>query len=97
MENTSDIIQNIWMGPQREKCLLNPHKLVACKNDCTKLRCLCILKRISRLGDRDSKCRVSEMFEDVHPTLRRNCRGRRGCLEIALPIKPLVSPRFTLI
>lgn len=97
MENTSDIMQNIWMGPQREKCSLNPRKLVVCKNDCTKLRCLRILKYISRLGDRDSECRVSKMFEDVHPPLRRNCWGRRGSLEIALPNKLLVSPHFTLI
>lgn len=85
------------MGPQREKCSLNPREPVVCKNDCTKLRFLRILKYISRLGDRDSECRVSKMFEDVHPPLRRNCWGRRGSLEIALPNKPLVSPHFTLI
>lgn len=54
-------------------------------------------RNISRLGDRDSECRVSKMFEVVHPTQRRNRQGGRGHLEIALPNKPLVSPLFTLI
>lgn len=54
-------------------------------------------RNISGLGDRDSECRVSKMFEGVHPTLHHNCQGGRGCLEIALLNKPLVSPHFTLI
>lgn len=54
-------------------------------------------RNISGLGDRDSECRVSGMFEGVHPTLPHNRRRGRGHLEIAVLNEPLVSPRFTLI
>lgn len=54
-------------------------------------------RNIIRLGDRDRGCRMSEMFEGVHPTLRRDRQGGRGHLEIALRNNPLVSPLFTLI
>lgn len=55
-------------------------------------------RNISRLGDRDRECQVSNVFDGVHTTLRRNHQGGRGHLEIALSNKPLgVSPLFTVI
>lgn len=97
MENTSEAIRNMWTGPHktvlvppRQRCLLqHPHSSKPkSKNGISPLL---PCRNISRLGDRDSECRASKMFGGVHPTLRHNR------LEIALPKKPLVSPRFTLL
>lgn len=96
------------MEGQCKKVMLNPKNLQSSlirppeinqNTMCTNKTVMSLhpFRNISGLGDRDSECRVSDMFEGVHPTLRRNCQGRRGCLEIAFPNKPLVSPRFTLI
>lgn len=111
MENASEVIQNTRTVPRRKKCLLflyPPSEInlntvrTKSKNDSRVylgqiVTSLHPWRNISRLGDRDSECRVSKMFEVVHPTQRRNRQGGRGHLEIALPNKPLVSPLFTLI